>query len=86
MNSSEVIGKVSSPTGRAAALTTNASLSPEKKVRQIFLLVYSRLPRPRELELALRHLSRARTKVEEKASLEDLLWALINTKEFMYNH
>jgi hypothetical protein len=86
MNSSEVLGKVSSPTGRAATLNADISLSPEKKVRQIFLLVYSRVPKQRELELALRHLGRAKNKVEEKAALEDLLWALINTKEFMYNH
>jgi Protein of unknown function (DUF1553)/Protein of unknown function (DUF1549) len=86
MNSGEVLGKVSSPTGRAAALSADASLSAEKKVRHIFLLVYSRAPKPRELELALRHLSRAKNQTEEKASLEDLLWALINTKEFMYNH
>jgi hypothetical protein len=86
MNSGEVLGKVSSPTGRAAVLAADASLSAEQKVRQIFLLVYSRNPKPREVELALRHLSRAKNKIEEKSALEDLLWALINTKEFMYNH
>jgi hypothetical protein len=86
MNSSEMVGKVSSPLGRAAALLADTTLTPEKKVRQIFLLVYSRAPRPRELDRALRHLGRAKNRVEEKACLEDLLWALINTKEFMYNH
>jgi hypothetical protein len=86
MNSSEVIGKVSSPTGRAAVLSADTSLSKEQKVRRIFLLVYSRAPKARELALALRHLSGAKTPGEEKALLEDLLWALINTKEFMYNH
>jgi hypothetical protein len=86
MNSGEVIGKVSSPTGRAATLATDTTLRPAQKVRQIILLVYSRAPKPRELELALRHLSRAKNPIEEKAILEDLLWALINTKEFMYNH
>jgi hypothetical protein len=86
MNSGEVLGKVSSPTGRAATLTADASLSSEKKVRQIFMLVYSRAPRPREVDLAQRHLARAKNATEERAALEDLLWALINTKEFMYNH
>jgi uncharacterized protein DUF1553 len=86
MNSGEVLGKVSSPTGRAAALAADASLSPEQKVRQIFLLVYARTPRPRELELARRYLALAKNRAEEKACLEDLLWALINTKEFTYNH
>jgi hypothetical protein len=86
MNSSEVLSKVSSPTGRAAVLAADTSLSREKKVRQIFLLVYSRAPRPGDLDRALRYLSRARNQAEEKAAIEDLLWALINTKEFMYNH
>jgi hypothetical protein len=86
MNSGEVISKVSSPTGRAARLAADTTLRPAQKVRQIFLLVYSRAPTPREEELALRHLSRAKDGIEEKAILEDLLWALINTKEFMYNH
>jgi hypothetical protein len=86
MNSAEVLGKVSSASGRAATLSADASLSSEQKLRKIFLLVYSRNPKPRELERALRHLSRAKNRTEEKAALEDLLWALINTKEFMYNH
>ena len=86
MNSAEVLGKVSSPTGRAATLAADTSLSQDQKVRKIFLLVYSRAPKPRELELARRHLARTRTGTAEKAALEDLLWALINTKEFMYNH
>jgi hypothetical protein len=86
MNSGEILNKVSSPTGRAAVLAADKALSPEQKVRQIFLLVYSRPPKPQDLELALRHLSRAKNPGEEKAALEDLLWALINTKEFMYNH
>jgi hypothetical protein len=86
MNSGEVLGKVAAPTGRAAALAADKSLSKEQKVRQIFLLVYSRAPRPREMDRALRHLSGAKDPAQEKALLEDLLWALINTKEFMFNH
>jgi len=86
MNSSEVVGKVASPTGRAAVLSADTTLPPQQKVRQIFLLVYSRAPKPREMDLALSHLSKVKNQAEEKAALEDLLWALINTKEFMFNH
>jgi hypothetical protein len=86
MNSGEVLGKVSSPTGRAATLSADAKMTAEKKVQQIFLVAFSRSPKPRELELAMSHLSKVKNPVEEKAALEDILWALINTKEFMYNH
>jgi hypothetical protein len=86
MNSGEVLSKVSSPSGRAAQLVADKTLTAEQKVRRIFLLVYSRAPKPAELERALRHLASGKAPGEEKALLEDLLWALLNTKEFMYNH
>lgn len=86
MNSGEVQGKVASPTGRAAVLAADSQRSPEQKVREIFLLAYSRPPTPRERDLALGHLAKAAEKKGEKAVIEDILWALINTKEFMYNH
>lgn len=86
MNSSEIQGKVSAANGRSAALAGDAKRSPEEKVREIFFLVYSRPPKPRELELALGHLAKAQAKKGEKVVIEDILWALINTKEFMYNH
>lgn len=86
MNSSEVIGKVSHLSGRAAKLAADTTKSREQKVREIFLLVYSRAPAQKELDLALGHLAKVQNPQEEKAALEDILWALINTAEFMYNH
>ncbi|MDB5385019.1 MAG: hypothetical protein JWM11_665, partial [Planctomycetaceae bacterium] len=47
---------------------------------------FSRPPKPRETALALGRLAKAKDPVAEKAAIEDILWALINTKEFMYNH
>jgi hypothetical protein len=67
-------------------LAIDTKISREEKVRRIVMLVYSRAPKPKEMERAMRHLSKAKNPVEEKALLEDLLWALINTKEFMFNH
>jgi len=86
MNSPEMVGKVSSHSGRAAAFVADTKTPREKKIEQMFLLVYSRPPKPQELDRAQRHLAKAKNPVEEKAAFEDLLWALINTKEFMFNH
>jgi hypothetical protein len=86
MNSSDIVNKVSSPTGRAAMLSADTTKSQEQKLREIFMVVFSRAPRPKELELLLGHLATVKNPQEEKAALEDILWALINTKEFMYNH
>ncbi|MDR3639021.1 MAG: DUF1553 domain-containing protein [Isosphaeraceae bacterium] len=82
-NSTEVRGKLSSHTGRAAVLAADKGRSPEAKVREIYMLAYSRAPSSRQLDLALRHLSKAK---DEKTALEDILWALLNTKEFLFNH
>jgi hypothetical protein len=83
LNSSEVQGKLSAASGLAAALAADKDRPREEKVRQIYLRVYSREPQSDEAAVALGHLSKAK---EEKLAYEDILWALINTKEFLFNH
>ncbi|MGD9722600.1 MAG: DUF1549 domain-containing protein [Pirellulales bacterium] len=83
LNSSEVQGKLSAGEGRAALLAGDKERSREAKVREIYLRVYSREPAADEAAVALEHLSKAK---DEKSAYEDILWALVNTKEFLFNH
>ena len=52
-------------------------------VDELFLATLSRFPGPGELGHALDHFQR---KPDRKAAATDLLWALINTREFVLNH
>jgi hypothetical protein len=83
LNSSEVQGKLSAASGRAALLAADKARSPQDKIRDIYLRVYSREPLPDEAAVALAHLTKAK---DEKLAFEDILWALVNTKEFLFNH
>ena len=83
LNSSEVQGKLSAGDGRAAKLAGEQERAREDKIREIYLRVYSREPLADETAVAIAHLSKAK---DEKAAYEDILWALVNTKEFLFNH
>jgi hypothetical protein len=83
LNSSEVQGKLSSASGRAAALAADKNRTNAQKVREIYLLAYSREPQPDETAVAIKHLEKSK---DQRAAFEDILWALINTKEFLFNH
>jgi hypothetical protein len=83
LNSSDVQGKLSAGTGRAAVLAADMKRSPTDKIRDIYLLVYSREPVADEVGVALAHLGKAK---DPKLAYEDIIWALINTKEFLFNH
>ena len=59
------------------------------------LAAFQREPTAEEVRIAEAHLAKPRTDAEGKPldsqkalrqGYEDLLWALINTKEFLYNH
>jgi hypothetical protein len=70
-----------------------ASVEEEKRVRGLFLLAFAREPSGSEVLLARAHLERAikdkdgkEKPAERKASYEDIIWALFNTKEFLFNH
>ena len=83
LNSAEVQSKLSNGSGRAAALTQDTTHTPEEKIRQLYMWVFSRPPVEDETRVALAHLQRTENK---QLAFEDILWALVNTKEFLFNH
>ena len=65
----------------------------EQRIRSLFLLAFSREPSGSEILLARAHLDREvedkegkKKPVEKKLAYEDIIWALFNTKEFLFNH
>ena len=67
--------------GRAASLAAS-ELSPDQIVEELYLLVYSRLPD--EAERAIGRDIFAAEGTSRRQATEDLLWALLNTPEFMF--
>ena len=54
------------------------------KIKELYRWVYSREPDSEELQIALAHLEKH--KDNPKVAFEDIVWALINSKEFLFNH
>lgn len=89
LNSDEVQGKISRGGGRADALAKADDKRPDdEKVTELFLWVFSRKPTQDDMAAALEHIKRMETKsglAGKKTAYENILWALINTKEFWFN-
>jgi hypothetical protein len=81
-NSPEINDKISAGTGRVAKLVQEKA-SPEKAVEEIYLAAFARLPTADEKEKALAYVQKDK---DPRRGLEDLVWALINTREFIFNH
>jgi hypothetical protein len=83
LNSSEVQDKIANPSGRAALLAADKRPT-AAKIRELYRWVYSREPNDDELQIAVSHLAKHRA--DTRPAYEDIVWALINTKEFLFNH
>ncbi len=83
LNSTEVQSKLSAGNGRAANFAKDKDKSPEENIRTVYLQVFSRQPTADELKVALGHVGKLENKQQ---AYEDILWALVNTKEFLFNH
>jgi hypothetical protein len=84
MNGDYLEKKLASPSGRVAEL---ASKGPsEEAVSNLYYATLSRPPSAEELEKATGILKSRSTEESQRKTLEDLLWVLLNSREFMFNH
>ena len=82
LNSDEVQTKLSRGGGRADALAKDPRPDAEK-VEEMFYWALAHPPTPEQREVALAHIQKHEK--NKKIAYENILWALINTKEFVFN-
>jgi len=82
MNSSDLNTRLTSKTGRITALFEK-KMADAPMVEELYLAAYARYPTPEESRRAVTTLSKAKDK---RQATEDLFWALLNAKEFFFNH
>ena len=83
LNSSEIQGKLTAATGRAAVLGKDGDRAVEDRIRELYVVAFSRPPQHDELQIAIAHIQKVG---DPQKGFEDIVWALINTKEFLFNH
>lgn len=91
LNSKDIQAKLTSDQGRAARLAKDGTRADSEKMQELYLAVLSRPPSPEELQQAQQYLDRkppSADKAQEtkRQAYEDILWALVSTKEFLFNH
>ncbi len=82
IGSTELHGKLKDKRGRVVKLAAD-SRTVADKVNEIYLWVYSRPPVAEELQTVQTYLNAGGNR---KEAYEDVFWALLNTKEFLFNH
>jgi hypothetical protein len=80
MNSSALQRKLAAPDGRAASLASSGR-PPDEVIDEVYLAAYSRFPDGDERAVARRHFES-----DPETAAADLLWALVNSAEFVFNH
>ena len=87
VNSKETSTKLASPLSRVSLLLRNSSLTDEERIKELYLRAYSRPAGASDLKLAAEHIAAADSNPKAlRDSYEDLVWVLLNSREFIYNH
>jgi hypothetical protein len=84
MNSKKLQDRLVDEKGRAVRLA-KSTLTPEQIVEELYLAAFSRLPAADELGIAAKAISEA-DKAAKQQAIEDVMWALLNSAEFVFNH
>ncbi len=87
MNSGDLQNKLSQTAATATIeRLIRGKLEPQRMVEELYLACYARLPLEEERNIAAAALTAAAEPAQQRQALEDLLWALINSAEFVFNH
>ena len=81
-NSDEVEQKLQNPTARIAKMI-EAKRSTHQIVQELYLATFSRFPTPQEVFVAAGYIDRD---LDPRKGMEDVLWSLLNSREFLFNH
>ena len=84
LNSPEISQKIQHRNGRARQLSKQ-SISADQVIDELYLTAVSRYPTDSERKLFGRTLNESDSE-DRTAAIEDLLWTLLNTREFLFNH
>ena len=83
MNSEEIMSKVRSKQGTARKLARSEK-KPEEIIEELFLSTLSRFPNDKEKALMMKVFEDSGS--DRQGAVEDVLWTLLNTRGFVYNH
>lgn len=83
LNAPEIAEKITHRHGRARLLAMS-DRSPQEIIGELYLAALSRYPTTEEETLMLEAFTLAGS--DRRSASEDILWALLNSKEFVFNH
>lgn len=83
MNSEEIMNKIQARAGTVRSLA-RSKRTPEQIIEELYLSTLTRFPSDAERAAMLRYFAEAGD--DRQAATEDALWALLNSRGFVYNH
>jgi hypothetical protein len=94
LNSKDIQAKLTAEKGRAALLAADEKRNDEAKVNELYLWAFSRQAESSEATTAKEHIEKKITKATDadakrkakREAYEDIVWALVSSKEFLFNH
>jgi hypothetical protein len=84
LNDKGVQDKIAGDASRAARLAADPRADADK-IKELYLWCYARAPSARELKVVEDYLAPRRAPQAKRQAYEDIIWSLINTKEFLFN-
>lgn len=94
INAKDIQTRLADDKGAAAQLAAHPK-GDEAALEELYLSALGRKPTQEEVQLALKHITKTRPAGDgqppsiptvKRQAYEDLLWTLLNTKEFLFNH
>ncbi len=81
LNSTDVQGRLQNGNGRAAQFARDAERADSDKVTKLYLWAFSRNPTASEAQFVIDHVAATANKQQ---AWEDVIWAMLNAKEFQF--